>query len=80
MLAANRLHQSLLASIDRHEFIVLDGVDVECFSTPCAQILIAAARTAEASGVPFRLENASPDLLAALDDLGVRGALAKWMF
>lgn len=79
MMAARQLRQALLAAIDGHGSVVLLGGDVERFSTPCAQVMVAAARAAEVSGVTIHLENASANLLAAIDDLGVRSALASWI-
>lgn len=77
--AAPQLRDTLLASLDRQRPIVLDGEEVERFSTPCAQVLVAAARMAETLDIAIRLEPASPQLLTAMDDLGVRAALATWM-
>ena len=56
--------------------ILLDGSRVERISTPCIQILIAALKSAEARGTPFRLSNPSNVLAEALVDLGLEQIFA----
>ncbi|WP_203071328.1 STAS domain-containing protein [Falsiroseomonas ponticola] len=55
--------------------ICVDGQDVERASTPCIQVLAAAAATARARGFVFRLENASAAMAEAIEDLGLGQAL-----
>lgn len=51
--------------------IVLDGGSVERVSTPCLQVLAAAAIAARQAEIPFRIHGASPALIAAIADLGL---------
>jgi chemotaxis protein CheX len=79
LLAADALRSRLVAAVgDRVPFVVAAG-DVVRMSTPCAQVLLAAARTAETAGISVRIDNASEDFIDALDDLGLRGTFEKWM-
>ncbi len=55
--------------------IRLDGEAVERATTPCIQVLAAAAATARARGIVFRLENVSAAMADAIEDLGLRRAL-----
>jgi anti-anti-sigma regulatory factor len=55
--------------------LTLDGAAVERISTPCLQILAAAAATARERRQPFRLLHASADLRAAATDLGLAAAI-----
>ncbi|CCD85464.1 conserved protein of unknown function, putative anti-sigma factor antagonist [Bradyrhizobium sp. ORS 285] len=59
--------------------IVLDASGVGRMSTPCAQILLAAARSAQAANKPFRITQASELFRAAIIDLGLQHELDKWM-
>jgi len=53
----------------------LDARDVERISTPCLQVLAAAASSARARGIAFRLERASVVLAEAITDLGLATAI-----
>lgn len=55
--------------------IRIDGTAVERAMTPCLQVLVAAAATARATGIVFRLENASQAMAEAIADLGLTAAL-----
>jgi anti-anti-sigma regulatory factor len=52
---------------------------VDRVSTPCIQVLLAAARSADAAGTPFRIASASEALRAALADLGLQAEFENWM-
>lgn len=79
MLAAEPLRRQLLAAIDAQLPLVIDGEEVERFSTPCAQVLLAALRSAEAAGVTVRLARPSSPLIAGLTDLGLLGSFSGWV-
>ena len=66
---AHRLRDNILALLGQQS-ISLDASDVERMSTPCAQVLLAAGRSAAAGGVPYRILNASAVFRSALADLG----------
>jgi chemotaxis protein CheX len=59
--------------------IVLDAAGVERMSTPCAQILLAAGRTARASEKSFKITNASEVFRTAITDLGLQAEFGNWM-
>ena len=79
LLAADSLRARLVAAVGERAPIVLAAGDVERMSTPCAQVLLAAARTAEMAGISMHIDNASRGFIDALDDLGLRGTFEKWM-
>jgi len=58
---------------------VLDAAAVERMSTPCAQILIAAGRAAQATGKSFKITNASDVFRAGIADLGLQAEFSNWM-
>jgi chemotaxis protein CheX len=76
LLGAKPLCQQLQAKVLSAEPILLDGSRVERISTPCIQILVAALKSAEARGTPFRLSNPSQVLAEALVDLGLQQVFA----
>lgn len=53
----------------------LDGSGVERVSTPCLQVLAAAAASAREKGVAFLLRGASAPLSEAILDLGLVAAI-----
>jgi chemotaxis protein CheX len=59
--------------------VVLDASVVERMSTPCAQVLLAAGRAAEAADARFQIVNASHVFRAALADLGLQSEFGNWM-
>ena len=59
--------------------VLLDAGAVERMSTPCAQILLAAARAAGASRKPFKITNASETFRTAIADLGLDSEFSNWM-
>ncbi len=59
--------------------LLLDASAVERMSTPCVQLLLAAARAADLAGSPFQILDASDVFQAALADLGLQGEFKKWM-
>ena len=76
LLGAKSLCHQLQAKVVSAQPILLDGSRVERISTPCIQILIAALKSAEARGTPFRLSNPSNVLAEALVDLGLEQIFA----
>lgn len=59
--------------------LMLDASAVERMSTPCAQVLLAAGRTAASSGASFKILNASAAFRTALADLGLQSEFDNWM-
>lgn len=54
---------------------ILDGSAVERITTPCLQLLAAAAKSASQSDMAFKLKNPSPTLIAAIQDLGLANSI-----
>jgi chemotaxis protein CheX len=75
---AKSLRDSLAAQLAGHA-VVLDAGAVERMSTPCAQVLLAAARAAGSADASFRIINASAVFRTALADLGLVPEFCKWM-
>jgi hypothetical protein len=69
LTVAEPLHRALLA-LPPGRPVVVHGAAVEQASTPCLQVLLAAAR-----GAPFELHEPSAALRAAIGDLGLTSGL-----
>jgi chemotaxis protein CheX len=78
ILATPDLHAALLKALERDRPIVIDGAPVERISTPAIQVLLAAAKAADAAKLKFRMDNPSPALVSAFADLGLKPALDQW--
>ena len=68
-----------MATLAGEHAIILDAGAVERMSTPCAQVLLAAARAAVSARTSFRIVNASAVFRTALADLGLQPEFSKWM-
>ena len=75
---AQDLHATMIARV-KGGAVVVDASAVERVSTPCIQVLLAAARSAEQVGTSFRISNASEALVAALADLGLSEEFKNWV-
>jgi anti-anti-sigma regulatory factor len=75
MTAADALHRALRDRCAGQRPLVIDGADVERISTPCLQLLVAAAVSAHAHGLQFRFAGSSRALHDAARDLGLSVAL-----
>lgn len=74
LIAALPLCQALRERLEAGE-MHLDASAVERVSTPCLQVLAAAASSARKRGIAFRLEGASAVLVEAISDLGLATAI-----
>lgn len=74
LTAADPLLQTVRAGL-RDGALLLDGAAVERVSTPCLQVLAAAAIAARQGGIPFRILYPSAVLSAAITDLGLAAAI-----
>ena len=74
LTAAEPLCQTLRERLEDGD-LLLDGSEVARITTPCLQVMAAAATTCRARGYSFRLRRASPVLSAAIADLGLTTAL-----
>lgn len=72
--AAASLCEALRARLEDGD-VLIDARAVERVSTPCLQLLAAAAASARARGVAFRLNQAPPVLTEAITDLGLSAAI-----
>lgn len=79
LLAAVPLKERLAAEADRGGRVELDASMVERLSTPCAQILISAARTLAERGDPLVLTGASEAFTVAIADLGLEQSWQRWV-
>jgi anti-anti-sigma regulatory factor len=68
---ARALRDSIAAMLGDKAGVDLEASSVERMSTPCAQVLLAAGRSAAAVG-GFRIVNASEAFCTALADLGLQ--------
>lgn len=79
LLAAVPLKASLVEAVDRGTRVMVDASKVERLSTPCAQVLISAARTLADQDNRLVLEGASEAFTAAFSDLGLDLAWQRWV-
>ncbi len=75
LAAADSLCRALNAALAEGG-ITAEGAQVERVSTPCLQVLAAAATTARMRRQPFRLTNPSDVLRSAIADLGLHQVLS----
>ncbi len=75
LTAADALHRQLQERVEHGGALNIDGADVERVSTPCLQLLVAAALSARAHGMPFGIVTPSTVLGSAIADLGLGHAL-----
>jgi anti-anti-sigma regulatory factor len=71
LTAAEPLHQKLLDRARSGDPLVVSAAGVERVSTAVVQVLLAAAVEVRSRGAAFQLRDPSPELAAALADLGV---------
>ena len=75
LIRADALHAELQACMSRDEALRIDGSAVELVSTACLQVLVAAARAAQARERTFELMSPSHILGNAARDLGLAACL-----
>ncbi|WP_135078275.1 STAS domain-containing protein [Terasakiella sp. SH-1] len=78
MAVAEELLLSLRECTSMSKNIVLNIEPVERISTPCVQVMLAAAREVEASGGRFLLKNSSSGFERGMKDLGLSEYLENW--
>lgn len=74
-LAVEPLCRTLQERMAAGDPMVIDASQVDRVSTASLQVLLAAARSAAARDIAFRISAASDALIEALDDLGLNGTL-----
>jgi anti-anti-sigma regulatory factor len=78
IVQAKDLCDSLISLISQGS-VRLDAGDVERMSTPAAQVILAAGRAADVSGIDFKIVNASEAFRNGLHDLGLRAEFKHWV-
>ncbi|NVK18304.1 MAG: STAS domain-containing protein [Methylocystaceae bacterium] len=78
MSASDDLLESLRSCIPAHKKMVLDAGDVERVSTPCIQVLLAAAKKMKQVGGQFSIENVTPKFEQSMRELGLSEYLNSW--
>jgi anti-anti-sigma regulatory factor len=76
--AAGPLRAALLEVLAHGKPIEIDARAVARISTPCVQVLLAAAASARGCGQAFVLTEASDAFIAGFSDLGLFPALMSW--
>ena len=65
------LHSALIAHIASEAALIIDASEVDRASTPCIQLLVAAATAARANGLDYRIDDVPDKFLRAISDLGL---------
>ena len=77
LTAAADLKQSLVDALDSGKGVEIDAGEVQNITSPCWQVLVAAARSfgETSTEMPFLVTKTSPAFLESADTLGIRTAL-----
>lgn len=75
---AGELHGALRQAAERGMPLTINAESVERMSTPCAQVLLAAANTMTRSNMAFTLASPSDGFIEAFSDLGLFPVLKQW--
>lgn len=78
LLAADQLLQNLKDALMISSVLDVNGQDVERASTPCIQILLAAAQAATESGGRLRITASSEILAGSFSELGLETHFKQW--
>ncbi len=78
MAAADEFLESLKSCISQNKNLTLDSSNVERVSTPCIQVLLAAAFKVEKAGGQFSILNVTPVFERGMKELGVSDYLNNW--
>lgn len=78
MSFATDLLKMLKEVVTIHKNLSLDVCDVERVSTPCIQIILAAANKVEQTGGKFSILNVSSGFERGMTELGLTEHLGKW--
>ena len=75
---AAALKGEILEVIDAANGMGVDAAEVESLTTPCVQILVAAGLAMEQRDQDFFIDNATPAVRAAFQDLGLGSSFERW--
>lgn len=78
MSAADDLLESLKVCVGKYQKLILDAGDVERVSTPCIQVLLAAASKMAEAGGHFSVKNVTPNFERGMRELGLSEHLKNW--
>jgi len=76
--AAAQLKAALIELMDSDDPMAIDASQVSHLTTPCVQILVAAARGAAEQGRDVIIHKPSDAFITAFDDLGLFAELKEW--
>ena len=79
LVAATALKEQLLEASGQGGAVTVDASSVERLTTPCAQVLVAAARSLAEQDRPFALKSPSEAFVSAFADLGLDAVLQQWV-
>jgi len=78
MAIAEEFLLSLRECVSMTKNLILDSKDVERLSTPCIQVMLAAASEMETQGLKFSIRNVSEGFQRGMCDLGLVEYLENW--
>lgn len=78
MSAAESLLEALRSCVSGQSHFVLDAAAVERISTPCIQVLMAAAFKIEKNGGRLSIKNITPTFERGMRELGLSDYLKNW--
>lgn len=76
--AAPPLRDALIGAMSSDAPFKVDAAAVERISTPCVQVILAAAKAMEQSNREFTLFGPSDAFVTAFDDLGLFPVISTW--
>lgn len=71
--------RAALGPLLKQRLIQIDASQVERMSTPCVQVLLSAAGSADAAKAQFRIVEASEAFRSAISELGLQSEFSRWM-
>jgi len=78
LLAAEGLKNDLVRLLQQDGDLVIKGDEVERVSTPCIEILVAAAAAFNDGGRGFELQSPSPSLCDSFEAVGLADRIELW--
>ena len=79
LVAAAALKERLLEAIDQGIEVIVDASSVERLTTPCVQVLVAAARSLTERDQSLALKDPSEAFVSAFSDLGLDAVVQQWV-
>ena len=76
--AAEPLKEVLRKALSKGKPLTLDAGSIERMSTPCIQVLIAAATALKEAGAVFTLASPSDTFIESFNELGLFPILKQW--